>query len=75
MKNSHRKDIVLDPKPDRFRRAQLLNLLPADERQVMKWNTNPFQSDGGNGGRGEEDGTFFLLPYWMGRHHGFLKGE
>lgn len=75
MKNSHRKDIVLDPKPDRFRRAQLLNLLPADERQVMKWNTNPFQSDGGNGGRGEEDGAFFLLPYWMGRHHGFLKGE
>jgi len=25
--------------------------------------------DGGNGGRREDDGAYFLLPYWMGRYH------
>jgi len=41
----------------------------------MKWNGNPFIVDGGNGGYSEDDGAFFLLPYWMGRSHGFLSGE
>jgi len=35
----------------------------------MKWNGNPYRIDGGNGGRSEDDGAFFLLPYWMGRYH------
>jgi hypothetical protein len=39
----------------------------------MKWNGNPFIVDGGNGGRGEDDGAFFLLPYWMGRYFGFVS--
>jgi hypothetical protein len=73
--NSHRKDVVMDPSADRFRRPQSVTLLPPDERPVMKWNGNPFRIDGGNGGRGEDDGAFFLLPYWMGRHHRFLIGE
>ncbi len=50
-------------------------LLPPDERPVMKWNSNPFQIDGGSDGRGEDDGAAFLLPYWMGRYHGFLLGD
>jgi hypothetical protein len=50
-------------------------LLPPDERPVMKWNSNPFQIDGGSDGRGEDDGAAFLLPYWMGRYHAFLRGE
>jgi hypothetical protein len=41
----------------------------------MKWNGNPFRLDGGGGGRGEDDGAFFLLPYWLGRYHGYLIGE
>ncbi|NOX53443.1 MAG: hypothetical protein GXP27_03195 [Planctomycetes bacterium] len=44
-------------------------LLPISERRVMKWNGNPYQLDGGNGGRDRDDGTFILLPYWMGRYH------
>jgi hypothetical protein len=41
----------------------------------MKWNSNPFDIDGGSGGRGEDDGAAFLLPYWMGRYLGLLLGE
>lgn len=75
VRNSHRQDIVWASAPDRFGRREALTLLPPDERPVMKWNGNPFVVDGGNGGRGEDDGTAFLLPYWMGRHHRFLVGE
>jgi hypothetical protein len=71
--NSHRADIQWEPDPDRFGARQAKTLLPPDERPVMKWNANPFRVDGGNGGRGEDDGAFYLLPYWMGRYHGYLK--
>lgn len=73
--NSHRNDIVLDGGLDRFQRPQTTSLLPPDERPIMKWNGNPFHIDGGSGGRGEDDGAFFLLPYWMGRCHRYLLGE
>jgi hypothetical protein len=67
--NSHRLDVPLDPLSDRFKRAQSLTVLPYDELPVMKWNGNPYRLDGGDGGRGEDDGAYFLLPYWMGRYH------
>ncbi len=70
--NSDRGDITLDPGRDRFARPQIRELLPPDERRIHKWNTNVFSPDGGNGGRGEDDGAAFLLPYWMGRYHGFI---
>ncbi|MBI4905399.1 MAG: hypothetical protein HY820_17320 [Acidobacteria bacterium] len=75
VKNSHRTDIQWEPSQDRFRQRQSVTLLPMDERPVMKWNGNPFRVDGGNGGHGEDDGAFFLLPYWMGRWHRLLKGQ
>lgn len=75
VRNSHRADIVWATSPDRHGRREALTLLPPDERRVMKWNGNPFVVDGGGGGRSEDDGAAFLLPYWMGRHHGFLSGE
>jgi hypothetical protein len=73
--NSHRADIVWATGKDRFGSREALTLLPPDERPVMKWNSNPFVVDGGSGGMAEDDGAAFLLPYWMGRYHGFLKGE
>jgi hypothetical protein len=73
MNNSHRLDVPHDPLADRFQRPQALVVLPADERPVMKWNGNPYIMDGGNGGRSEDDGAFFLLPYWMGRYYRYIS--
>ncbi len=67
--NSHRLDIPMDLLADRFNRKQALIVLPYDELPMTKWNGNPYRIDGGNGGRSEDDGAYFLLPYWMGRHH------
>jgi hypothetical protein len=69
VRNSHRSDVPIDPLSDRFRRAQALVVLPYDELPMSKWNGNPYVLDGGNGGRTEDDGAYFLLPYWMARYH------
>jgi hypothetical protein len=73
VRNSGRRDMAIDRRRGRFREAQSTVLLAPDERPVMKWNGNPFQVEGGNGGRSEDDGSFFLLPYWMGRYLGWLS--
>jgi hypothetical protein len=62
VRNSRRRDVPVDAAPDRFGQRQSTTLLPPDERPVMKWNSNPFQLDGGNGGRIEDDGAFFCCP-------------
>jgi len=71
--NSDRADLTPETAGDRFQRPQIRELLPPDERRIHKWNTNVFSPEGGNGGRGEDDGAAFLLPYWMGRFHGFIR--
>ena len=73
--NSGRPDVEMEVIKDRFSRPQSKQLLPADERPVMRWNGNPFRIDGGNNGASEDDGAYFLLPYWMGRYHKLLSGE
>jgi len=75
VRNSYRKDIALEETADRFQHKQAKTKLPPDELPVMKWNGNPFVIDSDTGGRSEDDGAAFLLPYWMGRYHGFLPGE
>jgi hypothetical protein len=72
VKNLHRRDVELESEIDRHKKKQVSRLLAPDERRVMKWNSNPFDTDGSSEGRGEDDGAFFLLPYWMGRYHKFL---
>jgi hypothetical protein len=69
VRNSQRLDVPTDPLSDRFGRRQALIVLPYDELPMSKWNGNPYNLDGGNGGRSEDDGAYFLLPYWMGRYH------
>ena len=69
VRNSHRLDVPIDPLRDRQRRQQSLLVLPYDELPMSKWNGNPYNLDGGDGGRSEDDGAYFLLPYWMGRYH------
>jgi hypothetical protein len=69
VRNSHRRDVPIDSLADRFGRKQALIVLPYDELPMSKWNGNPYSLDGGNGGHSEDDGAYFLLPYWMGRYH------
>jgi len=73
VKNSTRLDVPVDSLSDRFSRKQALVVLPYDEIPMWKWNGNPYNLDGGNGGRSEDDGAYFLLPYWMGRFHRLLE--
>jgi hypothetical protein len=75
VRNLHRRDVEIDLERDRHKKTQISQLLAPDERRVMKWNSNPFDPDNNAEGRGEDDGAFFLLPYWMGRHHKFLHEE
>ena len=72
VRNSHRLDVPIDPAIDRHKRPQALIVLPYDELPMSKWNGNPYRLDGDGGGRSEDDGAYFLLPYWMGRYHGFF---
>jgi hypothetical protein len=75
VRNLHRRDVEIDHERDRHKKTQIAQLLAPDERRVMKWNSNPFDPDNNAEGRGEDDGAFFLLPYWMGRHHKFFHEE
>jgi len=72
MENSHRWDLPRDQLNDRFGKAQAVRPIPTPERGISKWNSNTFIYDTGSNGYGEDDGAFFLLPYWMGRYHRFL---
>jgi hypothetical protein len=72
VKNSQRVDLPRAPSADRFREKQSLRALAASERGVMKWNGNPFQLDYLSAGGSEDEGGFFLLPYWLGRFHKLL---
>jgi hypothetical protein len=70
--HANRLDLPPAPEKDRFGRSETTRLLPPDERGVHKWNANPFDIEAGRAGRGEEDGAAFLLPFWLGRYHGFI---
>jgi hypothetical protein len=73
VRNSHRSDIVCAPRAGRFGEVECTDPLPACERAVGKWNSNPYRLDGGGDGRHEEEPTHYLLPYWLGRYHGLIE--
>ncbi len=73
MENSHRWDLPEDQLTDRFGYRQAVRPIPTPERGISKWNSNTYIYDTGSDGSGEDDGAFFLLPYWMGRYHGLLS--
>ncbi|MDA1192824.1 MAG: transcriptional regulator, partial [Candidatus Poribacteria bacterium] len=72
MKNSHRADVRAREPEGGWTQELDAEILPYFERPVHKWNGNPYRLDGGDAGHREEDGTVFLLPYWMGRYHGLI---
>ena len=82
LRNAHRLDIV--PLPDVQSRdphepgnagrghGRDGRVLPVENRHFNHWNTDPWQLD--HGGRGDVlgAGTVFLLPYYLGLHHGYI---
>jgi Two component regulator propeller len=76
MENSHRWDLPEDQLSDRFGKPQAIRPIPTPERGISKWNTNTYLYNSGNDGYSEDDGAYFLLPYWMGRYHRlFIENE
>jgi len=86
--NAHRLDVVplprvqrgdpVEPKADVMRAAQGYRVngkvIPVDERFFGHWNTNPWNLNYGGNGNELADGAVFLMPYYMGLYHGFIKG-
>ncbi|MGC4054011.1 MAG: hypothetical protein QM757_33410 [Paludibaculum sp.] len=79
LSNSQRKDIIplVEPVRDEGKRATGYRVngkvLPIDERYVGHWNHDPWTLDQGGNGRNLGDGGVYLLPYYMGLYHGFLR--
>lgn len=83
MNNSHRLDVELDANPRReFARGGKAygwsvvtkEALPIQERCHIRINSDHlFLDHSMGGGQVEYEGTFYLLPYYMGLYHGFLK--
>lgn len=48
-------------------------VIPVDERHFNHWNHDPFDLVTGGDGRELADGAVFLLPYYLGLYHGFIK--
>ena len=48
-------------------------VIPIDERFVNHWNFDPWRLDSHANGYELCDGASFLLPYWLGVYHGFIK--
>lgn len=73
--NSHRLDISVDPEPNRdyLYGRETLTVLPANERSQFRWNSNPYDMDGGGAGGSEFDAGAWLLPYWMARFYGLFE--
>jgi hypothetical protein len=50
-------------------------VLPVENRFFAHYNTDPWRLDYGGDGRELASGTVYLLPYYMGLYHGFIKEE
>jgi hypothetical protein len=48
-------------------------VLPVENRHFNHWNADPWNLDYPGNGRQLAGGTVFLLPYYMGLYHGFIR--
>ncbi|MBI2433155.1 MAG: hypothetical protein HYV26_09815 [Candidatus Hydrogenedentes bacterium] len=74
--NSHRLDVYNDPTPRRGKAYGWLrtgDAVPIEERSHIRINSDHFDLDTGGGGDCEYEGTFFLLPYYMGRYFELIR--
>ncbi len=78
MDNSHRLDVVLDPTPGQSAGMGWRNdtyALPIDERGHVRLDRDGFAITYTevHGGHSENEGTFYLLPYYLALHHQLIK--
>jgi len=75
--NSTEPNNCISFRKDRFGRKQACEPVPMDRRpaDVFEWKENPYRLDGGGEGNLEFSGVDYLLPYWMGRYHGFIHAS
>jgi hypothetical protein len=73
IENSHRKDLRLLPRGNGRGSRKDGRVLPIDERFVSHWNHDPWRLDQGANGQELATGAAYLLPYYMGLYHGFIK--
>ncbi len=81
--NSHRLDLLRLPpqqaisflKGNHLDRGYRIDgkVLPVDERSFAHWNTDPWNLDYRDGGQELASGTVYLLPYYMGLYHQFIR--
>lgn len=69
--NSPREDVRLVRRPV-LEDRQTERLLPPPEIGYSRTDQNPWLAVQGEAGETESDGVFWLLPYWMGRCHGYI---
>ncbi len=55
------------------RKSPPYGVILADERYFGHWNHNPYTPDTGGKGQRESDGANFLLPYYLGLYHGYVR--
>ena len=70
--NSNREDITLTHSPI-LEDTETSRLLPPSERDIMRWDKNPWAAVQGDGGHTESSGVFWLLAYWQGRYYGLVE--
>jgi len=71
MDQSWREDLRIVREPI-WEERSMSRLVPPSERATIRWDKNPWMIAGGDGGQTEWAPTFWLLPYWMGRHLGYI---
>ncbi len=73
MENSKRRDLIYDTEQEEWHEApQLKHPLPYDERNVHRPDGNCFHADEPHRDSAQE-GTVYLLPYWIARYYGLLR--
>ena len=65
--NNGRLDLPIDVAHQPYINRSLV-LIPRHQSAALRWSFNPFVFIAGDGAQ-EEDPTFWLLSYWMGRLH------
>ncbi|MCB9519959.1 MAG: hypothetical protein H6699_03665 [Myxococcales bacterium] len=70
--NSHRVDFQVDPRRDRFERAQFTAVPPYDELEAWWWNGNPKSVVQSGNPRDTQGPMAYLLAYWSMRYYGLL---